>query len=204
MWFRSVVLGFAVLGFAPFALGQAYKWVDDKGVTHYGDKPPAQKPATEVAPPTSPGGSAPGAAAASGDPPRRFSECVSQACEKVSRVDPTCRTSLCQEAMSLPDNCHTITCQAKRAEIEKRIAQMDQAKRDSAARATQRSTTPSATQQQSGEAALRACAYERCKANRGVDCDSARGLAPWVREERPITPEQQRAAAAARRARTGY
>jgi len=201
MWVRRVVLGLAVLGFAPLAAGQAYKWVDDKGVTHYGDKPPAQRPATEVAPPISPGGSAAGSAAVAGDPPRRFSECVSQACEKVSRVDPTCRTSLCQEAMSLPDNCHSITCQAKRAEIEKRIAQMDQAKRDSAARSAQRSTTSSGTQQQSGDAALRARAYERCKANRGVDCESARGLAPWVREERPITPEQQRAAAAARRAR---
>ncbi|MGH9579249.1 MAG: DUF4124 domain-containing protein, partial [Terriglobales bacterium] len=176
----------------------AYKWVDDKGVTHYGDKPPAQKPATEVAPPPSPGGSAPGGAAVAGDPPRRFSECVSQACEKVFRVDPTCRTSLCQEAMSLPDNCHTITCQAKRAEIEKRIAQMDQAKRDPAARSTQRSTTPSATQ--SGDAA-RARAQERCKANRGVDCESAQGLARWIREDRPITPQQQRDAAAARRAR---
>ena len=201
MWLRSVVLGLAVLGFPPLAAAQAYKWVDDKGVTHYGDKPPAQRPATEVAPPTSPGGSAPGAGAGSGDPPRRFSECVSQACEKVFRVDPTCRTSLCQEAMSLPDNCHTITCQAKRAEIEKRIAQMDQAKRDSAARSAQRGTTPSGTQQQSGDAQLRARAYERCKANRGVDCESTRGLAPWVREERPITPEEQRAAAAARRAR---
>jgi hypothetical protein len=189
-----------VLGFAPLAFGQAYKWVDENGKTHYGDKPPAQRPTTEVAPPVSSGGSAPGGAAVAGDPPRRFSECVSQACEKVSRVDPTCRTSLCQEAMMLPDNCHTITCQAKRAEIDKRIAQMDQAKRDSAARSAQRSTTPSTTQ--SGEAALRARAYERCKANRGVDCETSRGLAPWVREERPITPEQQRAAAAARRARS--
>jgi hypothetical protein len=100
--------------------------------------------------------------------------------------------------MSLPDNCHTITCQAKRAEIDKRIAQIDQAKRDSAARSAQRSATPSSAQ--SGDAALRTRAYERCKANRGVDCESARGLAPWVREERPITPEEQRAAAA-RRAR---
>jgi hypothetical protein len=203
MWFRSVVLGLAVLGFAPLASGQAYKWVDENGKTHYGDKPPAQKPATQVAPPTSSSGSGARSAAPSGDPPRRFNQCVSQACEKVARVDPTCRTSLCQEAMMLPDDCHTITCQGKRAEIDKRIAQMDQAKRDSAARSAQRSTRPSGTQPQSGDAALRARAYERCKANRGVDCDTARGLAPWVREERPITPAEQRAAAAARRAR-GY
>lgn len=194
MWLRSVVLGVAVLGFAPLAVGQAYKWVDDKGVTHYGDKPPGQNPATRVAPSTSSGPST------SSDAPRGFNECRSQACAKVSRVDPTCRTSLCQEAMSLPDDCHTITCQGKRAELDKRIAQMDAAKRGST---TQRSTTPSTTPP-SGEAALRARAYERCKANRGVDCDTARGLAPWVREERPITPQQQRDAAAARRARAGY
>jgi hypothetical protein len=202
MWFRSVVLGLAVLGFAPFALGQAYKWVDDKGVTHYGDKPPAQNPATQVAPPTSSAAPAPTAGAGSSDPPSRFSECRSQACESVWRVDPTCRTSLCQEAMSLPDDCHTITCQAKRAEIKKRVAQIDQAKRDSAARSAQRSTTSSTTQAQSAEAALRARAYERCKANRGVDCDTQSGLMPWLRAERPITPEEQRAAAAARRARS--
>jgi hypothetical protein len=183
---------------APFAAGQAYKWVDENGKTHYGDKPPAQAPKTTVAPPVSSGAPASGGATGSGNVPRRFSECVSQACEKVSRADPTCRTSLCQEAMSLPDDCHTITCQGKRAEIDKRIAQMDQAKRDSAARSAQRSTT---TTQQPGGDAARARAYERCKANRGVDCDTARGLAPWLREDRPITPEQQRAAAAARRAR---
>ncbi len=196
MWFRSVVLGFAVLGFAPLAFGQAYKWVDENGKTHYGDKPPAQRATTQVAPATSPGGGAAG----SGDAPRRFSDCASQTCGRVSRVDPTCRTSLCQEAMSLPDDCHSIICQSKRAEIEKRIAQMDQAKRDSAARSTQRSTTSSTTQ--SGDAA-RARAQERCRANRGVDCESAQGLAPWIREDRPITPQQQRDAAAARRAR-GY
>jgi hypothetical protein len=195
----NFVLALTVVGFTPPAFGQAYKWVDESGKTHYGDKPPTQAPAKTVAPPVSSGppttGSSGGSSAAV---PRRFSECLSQACEKVSRADPTCRTNLCQEAMSLPDDCHTITCQGKRAEIDKRIAQMDQAKRDSAARSAQRSRTT--TQQQSGDAA-RARAYERCKANRGVDCDTARGLAPWLREDRPITPEQQRAAAAARRAR---
>ncbi len=202
MRFGSVVLGLAVLSFAPLAGGQTYKWVDEKGVTHYGDKPPAQKPSTAVTAPASP--AAPAPAVGSGTPPRAFSECASQACEKVFRVDPTCRTSLCQEAMTLPDDCHTITCQGKRAELDKRIAQLEQSKKDSAARAEQRrSPTPATTQRHSGEAALRARAYERCKANRGVDCDTPRGLAPWVREERPITPEQQRAAAAARRAR-GY
>jgi len=194
MWARNLFLWFAVVAFAPFAAGQAYKWVDENGKTHYGDKPPAQAPANTVAPPVSSGAPASGASGGTGAVPRRFSDCTSQVCQKVARADPTCRTDLCQEAISLPDDCHTITCQGKRAEIDKRIAQMDQAK---AARSTQRSAT---TPQPSGDTA-RARAYERCKANRGVDCDTAQGLAPWLREDRPITPEQQRAAAAARRAR---
>lgn len=30
------------------ALAQVYRWTDDKGRTHYGDKPPAERAATEV------------------------------------------------------------------------------------------------------------------------------------------------------------
>jgi hypothetical protein len=46
---------------------------------------------------------------------------------------------------------------------------------------------------------LRARAIERCKSNRGVDCESAEGLREWIQQEQPITDEQRRAAAAARR-----
>ena len=48
------------------------------------------------------------------------------------------------------------------------------------------------------EAELRARAVERCKADRGVDCETPQGLAEWIQQERPITPEQRQAAAAAR------
>lgn len=47
----------------------------------------------------------------------------------------------------------------------------------------------------------RALAIERCKANRGVDCSSAAGLEEWIRQERPITEQEQAAAAGARRHR---
>lgn len=54
---------------------------------------------------------------------------------------------------------------------------------------------------QQSEAQLRARALERCKANRGVDCDDPKALRQWVSEERPMTAEQQQRAVAARRAR---
>jgi hypothetical protein len=40
----------------------------------------------------------------------------------------------------------------------------------------------------------------RCRANRGVDCDSPEGQKEWVSQERPITDAERTSAAAARRA----
>jgi glutaredoxin len=38
-----------ILWAAPIlALAQVYRWTDEKGRTHYGDKPPAERPATAV------------------------------------------------------------------------------------------------------------------------------------------------------------
>ena len=44
-------------------------------------------------------------------------------------------------------------------------------------------------------------AAKRCRENRGSDCVSEAGLSEWLREDRPLTPEEQTAAAAARRHR---
>ena len=41
-------------------------------------------------------------------------------------------------------------------------------------------------------------AKQKCEANHGVDCNSSEGLKEWVEQDRPMTAEQQRAAAAAR------
>lgn len=48
---------------------------------------------------------------------------------------------------------------------------------------------------------LRDRAIKRCKENRGIDCDSDRGLREWLREDTPLTDDQRQAAAAARRHR---
>jgi hypothetical protein len=44
-------------------------------------------------------------------------------------------------------------------------------------------------------------AKKRCIEQHGVDCDKPDGLREWLDQERTMTPEQQRAAAAARRLR---
>ena len=44
-------------------------------------------------------------------------------------------------------------------------------------------------------------AQERCRASRGTDCETRSGLREWMREDREITPEEQQAAAGARRHR---
>lgn len=48
---------------------------------------------------------------------------------------------------------------------------------------------------------LRQRAIERCKTSRGTDCESEAGLREWIMQEQPITDDQRRAAAAARRFR---
>ena len=41
-------------------------------------------------------------------------------------------------------------------------------------------------------------AKKRCEENHGVDCSTREGLKEWVNEERPMSTEMQRSAAAAR------
>lgn len=44
-------------------------------------------------------------------------------------------------------------------------------------------------------------AQERCRANRGVDCETREGLREWVQQERPISDQERSNAAGARRHR---
>ena len=58
---RRILLLAAVLAFPAAALGQQYKWIDEKGRTRYGDIPPPGVRATPLKPPP-PAPSAPAAA----------------------------------------------------------------------------------------------------------------------------------------------
>ena len=152
----------ALLAVSGPAAAQVYKWTDENGRVHYGDKPQGAKAATTIATPAT--GTQPAGAAASGG----------------------------------LDDCHTITCQGMRADQQKRAAQSEEAKRAETARAQQGATTssgPSAAERE------RAAAVEKCKANRGVDCDKPTAINQWVQHDRPLTREQQQAAVNARNAR---
>ncbi len=63
--FRALVHFFALMAIAASASAQVYKWVDEKGVTHYGERPPQGKKASEV--PNKLGTPGPGAASPAED-----------------------------------------------------------------------------------------------------------------------------------------
>lgn len=51
---RLIALGAALLVVATLSAAQTYKWVDERGITNYGEKPPANRRAVAVE--TQPGG----------------------------------------------------------------------------------------------------------------------------------------------------
>jgi hypothetical protein len=46
--FRALLHFLVLIAAATPALAQVYKWVDEKGVTHYGERPPQGRKASEV------------------------------------------------------------------------------------------------------------------------------------------------------------
>jgi len=66
---RTAVLGMT-LAVAP-AWAQLYKWVDERGVTHYGEKPPANQPGAPVTLRDATGGPKPEEPASKPKAPRR-------------------------------------------------------------------------------------------------------------------------------------
>jgi len=212
----NVILACVCASLSSLAAAQVYKWVDERGVTHYGQRPPDKQPAAQMqgAPPPRAAASATTAAPAAPRPSvpggassdaAAFATCKSRACASVRRVDPDCRTSLCTEALALPDECSTIACQGRRAELEKRVAQRELSARARAARdeATLRGAArdPVRDAKAQAEAQRTARAIARCKESRGINCDDPRVAAQWARQDRAPTEAERREVQAARRTR---
>ena len=203
---KNLILACVCASLSSLASGQVYKWVDERGVTHYGERPPSAQSATQLrsapaaapAPaPEAPRSSAGAAAAPTGNA-AAFASCKSRACNSVRRVDPDCRSSYCTEALALPDECTTISCQSRRNELDKRVAKLQQAR---APREQTNSRDVVSEQRAAAAAQATSRAVARCKESRGINCDSPGVAAQWAREDRPITEQERNQAINARRQR---
>lgn len=90
-----MLLHFLILAAAAApALGQVYKWVDERGVTHYGERPPQGGKASEVPDKLgSPGGTS----------PRPNSPADSRAPAQVEKTEETRRREQCDQQRELLD-----------------------------------------------------------------------------------------------------
>lgn len=215
-----LLLACACAGLASLAQAQVYKWVDERGVTHYGQRPPAgNQPARQMpsAPPPAPAPASASVAPAAAPAPQSrlpgaqkndnaaaFASCRSRACTSVRRVDPECKTSLCTEALALPDECSTISCQGRRSELDKQVA----AQQKSAAAKAQRASAARspgedllAKKRAEGEAQAKARAVAECKANRGVSCDDPKVAERWAKQNQQLSEAERRQIQAASRTR---
>jgi hypothetical protein len=109
--------------------GKMYKWVDEKGVTHFSSRQPPRETTDKT---RLQGGKA--------TPPRIDTEpedlanikrkdfanpgwrgCASSLCQLVRQVDPKCQTSFCSRAKLYSDGCTSATCQIKKLTFEKEM-----------------------------------------------------------------------------------
>jgi len=198
---KNVILACVCASVSSLAAAQVYKWVDERGVTHYGQRPPSARSATQLRSTPAPAPVAPQSSAAEvphGGNAEAFASCKSRACNSVRRIDPDCRSSYCTEALALPDECTTISCQSRRAELDKRVAKSQQA-RASRAQAGNRDVISERRAAAASQAKARAIA--RCKESRGINCDDPGVAARWAREDRPISDQERNQAINARRHR---
>jgi hypothetical protein len=125
---RNVIL-FCLLVSLVFsfqAIGQVYKWMDERGVVHYGDRPTAAQETTtlkinEQKMSDDPMGQQPKSEKHIG---KGWDGCQSRSCVLGQTADPRCDSSLCSEARAIDDNCITYACQMKRHELRKHVEQM--------------------------------------------------------------------------------
>lgn len=183
-----LVLTLLFVAVVPAASAQIYKWVDEKGVTQFSAKKPATQPYKAVTPkytkaPARTGVAAPSAsasgdvAAGAGTTASGAEDCKSKLCQLVNRDDPDCASQLCGQAAEVPDDCHTIACQSKRSKIKKHLAQFKRSQetiaRNKARQDAYRNGKASENDELSdAEKQRNAGLVRKCKANRGVDCES--------------------------------
>lgn len=129
MYRLTTLLLTTVLAVSAAQAGQMYKWVDDKGVTHFSTRPPPNrntdqtrlKGGTVTQPRTDTGSQ--GLAKIKGVDLQNsgWQGCASNLCQLVKQIDPTCQTSYCSRAKQYTDKCATAACQTKKIAFEKDV-----------------------------------------------------------------------------------
>ena len=133
--------------------GQMYKWVDERGVTHYSTSPPptATEDDTKLK-----GGSVLRKPRTDSDDLARLNRvnlggadwdgCDSSLCRLVQQLDPGCSTSYCSRAKSFSDSCTSAACQTKmlvfESDVRNRIAEKDALRERQAINANETPTPP--------------------------------------------------------------
>jgi len=90
--FRALLHFLALLAMAAPALAQVYKWVDERGVTHYGERPPQGRKASEVPHKLgSPGGGSPAPPDAAQQSSAPQTDAVAGQRQETARREEQCR-----------------------------------------------------------------------------------------------------------------
>jgi hypothetical protein len=152
--YRTLVFVFTAMLFATAAHGaKTYKWVDDRGVTHFSTRQPPRvnsdktrlqggavsqpKSASELArikrqDLTNPG----------------WQGCQSDLCQLVQRIDANCQTSFCSRAKRYSSGCTTAVCLTKKLAFESdmrgRVAAQKDLRKQQAVNASATPTAPAA------------------------------------------------------------
>lgn len=133
---------------------KTYKWVDDKGVTHFSTRPPPNQHTDKS---RLKGGSVqqPSPDTQSDDIAKikrvdlqnsGWKGCASSLCRLVQQIDPECKTSYCSRAKQYTESCRSATCRVKKIafekEVEDRIAQKNELRQPRAINANTVPTPP--------------------------------------------------------------
>ena len=149
----------AVLAVSTAQAAKMYRWVDDKGVTHYSKRPPpglnpdqTQLQGGSVTQPR-PSAESAGLAkikAVELDNPG-WQGCSSNLCQLTKQIDPECTTSYCSRAKRYSSDCRTASCQTKKisfeSDVRKRIASKNQERESQAINANAVPTPPASHRQ---------------------------------------------------------
>ena len=159
MYRLTALLLTTVLAVSAAEAAKMYKWVDEKGVTHFSTRPPPNQHTDQT---RLKGGSV--------TQPRSSTEsqafakikgvdllnsgwqgCASRLCQLVQQIDPTCETTYCSRAKHYTEKCTSAACQTKKIAFEKdvqgRIAIENDRRRQQAINANTTPTPPASQNQ---------------------------------------------------------